>query len=64
MVYSFGDITYNFDEDRARAYQLTLQGFYTKEYYLEKYEGFTPEEAAAMVTAAQPKEEPGFFQEE
>lgn len=64
VVYSFGDITYNFDEDRARAYQLTLQGFYTKEYYLEKYEGFTPEEAAAMVAAAQPKEEPGFFQEE
>lgn len=56
VVYDFGDITYNREEDRARAYQLTLQGFYTKEYYLEKYEGFTPEEAAAMVAAAQPKE--------
>ena len=64
IVYDFGDITYNREEDRARAYQLTLQGFYTKEYYLEKYEGFTPEDAAAMVAAAQPKEEPGFFQEE
>lgn len=64
VVYDFGDITYNREEDRARAYQLTLQGFYTKEYYLEKYEGFTPEDAAAMVEAAQPKEEPGFFQEE
>ena len=64
IVYDFGDITYNREEDRARAYQLTLQGFYTKEYYLEKYEGFTPEDAAAMVAAAQPKEEPGLFQEE
>lgn len=64
VVYDFGDITYNREEDRARAYQLTLQGFYTKEYYLEKYEGFTPEEAAAMVAAAQPKEEPRLFEEE
>ena len=64
IVYDFGDITYNREEDRARAYQLTLQGFYTKEYYLEKYEGFTPEEAAEMVAAAQQKEEPRFFQEE
>ena len=64
VVYDFGDITYNREEDRARAYQLTLQGFYTKEYYLEKYEGFTPEDAAKMVAAAQPKEEPGLFQEE
>lgn len=64
VVYDFGDITYNREEDRARAYQLTLQGFYTKEYYLEKYEGFTPEDAAKMVAAAQPKEEPGFFKEE
>ena len=64
VVYDFGDITYKREEDRARAYQLTLQGFYTKEYYLEKYEGFTPEDAAKMVAAAQPKKEPGFFQEE
>ena len=64
IVYDFGDITYNREEDRARAYQLVLQGFLTKEYYLEKYEGFTPEDAAKMVAAAQPKEEPGFFQEE
>lgn len=64
VVYDFGDITYNREEDRARAYQLVLQGFLTKEYYLEKYEGFTPEDAAKMVAAAQPKEEPGFFQEE
>ena len=64
IVYDFGDITYNREEDRARAYQLALQGFLTKEYYLEKYEGFTSEDAAKMVAAAQPKEEPGFFQEE
>lgn len=63
VVYDFGDITYNREEDRARAYQLTLQGFYTKEYYLEKYEGFTPEEAAAMVAAAQPKETKLFEEE-
>ncbi len=64
VVYDFGDITYNREEDRARAYQLTLQGFYTKEYYLEKYEGFTPEDAAKMVAAAQSTEQPGLFEEE
>lgn len=64
VVYDFGDITYNREEDRARAYQLTLQGFYTKEYYLEKYEGFTPEDAAKMVAAAQSTEQPGLFGEE
>lgn len=63
VVYDFGDITYNREEDRARAYQLTLQGFYTKEYYLEKYEGFTPEEAAKMVAAAKSKESRLFDEE-
>ena len=29
-----------------------------------KFEGMTEEEAKALVEAAQPKEEPGFFQEE
>lgn len=64
VVYDFGDITYNREEDRARAYQLTLQGFYTKEYYLEKYEGFTPEDAAKMVAEAQSTKQPGLFGEE
>lgn len=30
----------------------------------ELFEGFTEEEARALVEEAQPKEEPGFFQEE
>lgn len=64
VVYDFEEITQNREEDRARAYQLTLNNFLTKEYYLVNYEGFSPEAARAMVEEAQPKEEPGFFQEE
>lgn len=63
-VYDFGDITYNREEDRARWWQYVVQGKVPAWQYFVKFEGMTEEEARAMVEEAQPKEEPGFFQEE
>lgn len=63
-VYDFGDITYNREEDRARWWQYVTQGRVPAWMYFVKFEGMTEEEARAMVEEAQPKEEPGFFQEE
>lgn len=63
-VYDFGDITYNREEDRARWWQYVVQGKVPAWQYFVKFEGMTEEDARAMVEEAQPKEEPGFFQEE
>ena len=64
IVYDFGDITYNREEDRARWWQYVVQGKVPVWQYFVKFEGMTEEDARSMVEEAQPKEEPGFFQEE
>ena len=64
IVYDFGDITYNREEDRARWWQYVTQGRVPAWMYFVKFEGMTKDDAKAMVEEAQPKEEPGFFQEE
>lgn len=64
VVYDFGDITYNREEDRARWWQYVVQGKVPAWQYFVKFEGMTEEDARAMVEEAQPKDEPGFFQEE
>lgn len=56
VVYDFGDITYNREEDRARWYGYAMQNKIPFWYYLVKFEGMTEEEAKAMVEEAQPKE--------
>lgn len=48
----FADLTDNPQEDKAEDYQLTLQGFYPKWYYLVQHKGFTEEDAKAMVEMA------------
>lgn len=63
-VYDFGDITYNREEDRVRWWQYVVQGKVPAWQYFVKFEGMTEADAKAMVEEAQPKEEPGFFQEE
>lgn len=63
----FADLTRNADEDRSRALLLTDKGFYPKWYYLVHNEGFTEEEARAIVAEAQSENEPqgnGLFGEE
>lgn len=54
----FADITRNAEEDRSRALLLTDKGFYPKWYYLVHNEGFTEEEARAIVAEAKSENEP------
>ena len=64
IVYDFGDITYNREEDRARWWQYVTQGRVPAWMYFVKFEGMTEEEARAMVEEAQSAEQPGLFGEE
>mgnify|MGYP005790778347 FL=1 len=64
IVYDFGNITYNREEDRARWWNYVVQGKVPAWQYFVKFEGMTEEDAKAMTEEAQPKEEQGFFQEE
>lgn len=64
VVYDFGDITYNEDEDRARWYGYVTAGKVPFWYYLVKFEGFSEDEAKALEEAAQPKEPTLFGGEE
>lgn len=63
VVFDFGDITYNREEDRARWYSYAVQGKIPFWYYLVKFEGLTEEDAKALELAAQPLTK-GFFGEE
>ena len=64
VVYNFGDILYSHEADKQQWYAYAVQNRVPFWYYLMKFEGFTEEEARALVEEAQHKEEPGFFQEE
>lgn len=55
VVYDFGDITYNREEDRARCYSWVTAGRFPFWLYLVKYEGYTEEEAKSIEKEAQPK---------
>ena len=64
IVFDFGDITYNREEDRARWYGYANSGKIPFWYYLVKFEGMTEEEAKALEKEAKPKEPTLFGQEE
>lgn len=64
ITYDFGDITYNQDEDRARWYGYVTAGKVPFWYFLQKFEGFSEEDARALEEAAQPKEPTLFGEEE
>lgn len=55
IVYDFGDITYNREEDRSRWYSYATSNKVPFWYYLVKFEGMTEEEAKALVEEATPK---------
>lgn len=55
VVYGFGDITYNVEEDRARWWGYVQAGKVPAWRYFVKFEGMTDEEAKAMTAEAQPK---------
>lgn len=64
VVYSFGDITYNFDEDKKTWYSYVVQGKIRFWRYLVKFEGFTEEEAKQIEEEAIEKEPMLFGNEE
>lgn len=64
--YDFGDITYNWEEDRARHWQYVTLGKYPLWLYYVKFEGMSEEEAKAVAAEAKSENEPkeGLFGEE
>lgn len=56
VVYDFGDITYNREEDRARWYSYVVAGKVPFWFYLKKFEGFSEEDAKALEASAAPHE--------
>lgn len=64
VVYDFGDITYNREEDRARWWGYVVSGKVPAWQYFVKFEGMSKEEAKAMIEEAQPKQPTLFGGEE
>lgn len=65
VTYSFGDITYNEDEDRARNWQYVQAGKYPTWRYYNRFEGMSEEEAkAAVEEAKEEKRSDTLFDEE
>ena len=64
--YDFGDITYNWEEDRARHWQYVTMGKYPLWLYYVNFEGMSEEEAKAVAAEAKSENEPkeGLFGEE
>ncbi len=52
VSFSFGDLTYSYDEDRARHWQYVQAGKYPLYRYYMKFEGMSEEEAKALVNEA------------
>lgn len=50
--YDFGDLTYNYEEDRARHWNYVSQGKYPLYRYYMEFEGMSEEEARAVVKEA------------
>lgn len=64
VVYDFGDITYNRDEDRARYWGYVQAGRYPFWRFLVKFEGYTEEDAKNIEKETQVKEPTLFGGEE
>lgn len=66
MSFSFGDITYNYQEDMANWWKYRVQGDVPPWMYYVKFEKMSEEEAKKMIEEAQPNEKTLFnrFQEE
>ena len=64
LVFDFGDITYNRDEDRARWWGYVVAGKVPAWKFFVKFEGMPEDEAKAMVAEASPKNPTLFAPEE
>lgn len=60
ISFSFGDITYSYEDDKANWWKYRIQGDVPPWMYYMKFEKMSEEESKAMVEEAQPKEE-GLF---
>lgn len=56
VVYDFGDIVYNREEDKAKWYSYVTAGKVPFWYYLMRFEGFTETDAKALEASAKPQE--------
>lgn len=56
VSYNFGDITYNYEEDKQTWWKYVQNNMVPAWVYFVKFEGMTEEEAKAMVAEAAPKE--------
>ena len=56
VVFDFGDITYNREEDRARWWSYVVSNKVPAWMFFVKFEGMTEEDAKAMVAEAAPKQ--------
>lgn len=64
IAYSFGDILYNYEEDKANWWKYRIQGDVPPWMYYVRFEKMSEDEAKAMVEEAQPKEPTLFGREE
>lgn len=64
IIFDFGDITYNLEEDRKRWWGYVVQGKVPAWKYFVKFEGMSEEEAKEMVLEAKEKEPTLFGLEE
>ena len=65
-TFDFGDILYNYSEDKAMWYQYVNQGYVPAYQYFTKFEGMAEDEARKMVDEAKGENEAqeGLFGEE
>lgn len=67
-VFYFKDLLASFEQDRTRAYQLMMNGVYSKRKYLKEYEGFNDKEIDEMFAECDEEnagqKEKGLFGEE
>lgn len=62
--YNFGDITYNYEEDKANWLRYTMQGWTPEWLYFTKFEGYSEEEAKALIAEAKAaRAEQGLFEQ-
>lgn len=64
IAYSFGDILYNYEEDKANWWKYRIQGDVPPWMYYVKFEKMSEDDAKKMVEEAQPKEPTLFGREE
>lgn len=63
--FNFGDITYNYEEDKQHHYDLAKQGKYPWEEYYVEYLGYSREDAKKLLKMAQEEnKQSGLFEEE